>query len=153
MDAETTELPDMGIKGKRGSVRRRKVLRWSLAAMAEESGMGMSYLARRRAESGIEPGTDGLFSTKEMLALFFGDREKEQVGKLAAERRNVELKNAMLEAQIVPTQEVINLVARAMVPIRQIIMSSSMSDVEKNDCLKQIVKLSEQDWTEAADVD
>ena len=115
-----------------------------------EFNMHYEMIARRQRALGIEPGEDGLYTTADIAKMVFGDKEAETIGKLAAERRNVELKNAILEGELIPVKSVLSLCARVVVPLRQKILSSNLSEQERHELLTDIVKLGEIDWAEEA---
>lgn len=141
------------IKGKPAQVAKKregrptsKALRWTLQQAATEFGNDRTQLERRRRALFIEPGEDGCFSSREIAALIFGDKEAEIIGKLAAERKHIEIKNAQLEAELVPTAAVCQLMEGMFVVIRQKICSSKMPQNLITEILEDLVSMGERDW-------
>lgn len=124
--------------------------RWSINRAAVEFGADNSTLERRRRAAGIEPGEDGCYSTRDVAAMIFGDKEAETIRKISAEARQVELKNAITEGELIPVSSVIKICARVLVPVRQKILSSSLSEQERHDMLEDLVALATKDWTKEA---
>ena len=120
--------------------------RWTLNGAAREFGAHREQLERRRRALSIEAGKDGCFSTQQIAAMIFGDKEAETIGKLAAERRQVELKNALTEGELISVAYVIRLAESFLVPVRQKILSSSLTEEERADMLDELVKFGEVDW-------
>ena len=123
-----------------------KLLRWTLNQAALEFGAHRETLERRRRALSIEPGADGNFSSKDIASMLFGDKEAETIGKIAAERKSIEMDNARRAGELIPTSAVIALCEKILVPIRQKICSASMPDDEKNEMLSDLVTLGEIDW-------
>lgn len=134
----------------RGGVVTKTALRWSLNLASQESGVHREQLERRRRQLGIDPREDGLYSTRDVLAMLFGDKEAELIGKLAAERKKVELDNARTEGEVIPTASALKIAGSFLVPARQKILSSSMPDAEKDDVLSDLVRLGDVDWKKEA---
>ncbi len=124
--------------------------RWSINRAAMEFGADNMTLEKRRRAAGIEPGEDGYYSTRDIASLIFGDKEAETIRKISAEARQVELKNAITEGELIPVASVIKICARILVPVRQKILSSSLSEQERHDMLEDLVALATKDWTKEA---
>ena len=60
-------------------------LRWTLNQAAREFGWHREALAKRQRALAIEPGEDGCFTTLNIAAMVFGDKEAETIRKLSAE--------------------------------------------------------------------
>lgn len=129
-----------------------KAIRWNLQMVEREFGTMRDTLAKRARGLSIEPDADGCYSSRDIAAMLFGDREAEMTGKIAAERKNTELKNALLEGELISTALVIRLAESFLVPVRQRILSSGLSEDERAEMLDDLVKFGEVDWnTEATD--
>ncbi len=82
--------------------------------------------------------------------MLFGDKEAEVIGKLAAERGLAEHELARKKGEVIRVELAEKLAAEYLVPARQRILGSGISDEEKNEILADLVKLGEIDWqTEA----
>lgn len=121
-------------------------IRWNLKQAAMEFGWDTTNLERARRSAGVNAGEDGLFSTRQIAKIVFGDKEAEVIAKLQSERRALDLKHAQQSAELIPTVAVVKLGEKIIIPIRQRIMSSNLPDVEKRDLLADLEKLGEIDW-------
>ena len=129
-----------------------ELMRWTLNQAAREFGVHREILERRRRALAIEAGEDGCFASQQISAMMFGDKEAETIGKLAAERKNTELKNALIEGELISVALVIRLAESFLVPVRQRILSSELSEDDRAEMLEDLVKFGEVDWkTEAVD--
>lgn len=133
-------------KGKRAE----ENLRWSLNRAAHEFGLHQAQLDRRRRALGMEPGADGFYSSRDIAAMMFGDKEAETIGKIAAERKSTELSNARQMGELIPTEVACALVERVLIAVKQRFMSSSLSEQEKTDVLEELVSLGHLDWSDQA---
>jgi hypothetical protein len=111
--------------------------------------MHREQLERRKRALGIEPGPDGGYSTKEIAAMVWGDRESEAVGKLREERLALERQRQIDEGELLPisTLDLIN--QKTLVPIRQRILSSALPEADRHEILKDIAVLGDLDWAKA----
>jgi len=138
-------MPTISKKRKSGP-HLKAALRWTLNNAAKEFGAHREKLERRRRALDIQPGNDDCFSSREVAAMLFGDRDAELTGKIAAERKGQELKNARTEGELVPTAAVMKLCERVVIVIRQKICTSSLTESEKDEILNDLVRLGETDW-------
>lgn len=115
-----------------------------------EFGTHREQLERRRRALAIEPGADGCYTSREIAAMLFGDKEAETIGKIAAERKKVELDNARTEGEVIPTASAARISESFLVPVRQKILSCSMTDAEKDEMLLDLVRFGEVDWPKEA---
>ena len=127
-----------------------ELMRWTLNQASREFGVHREQLERRRRALSIEAGQDGCFSSQQVSAMLFGDKEAETIGKLAAERRQIELKNALTEGELISVAYVIRLAESFLVPVRQRILSSGLSEDERAEILDDLVKFGEVDWKSEA---
>ncbi len=137
------------LKKNRGSPRR-EILKWTLNMAEDEFGTKRDTLAGRARQLAIEPSEDGFFTSRQIAAMLFGDKEAEVIGKLAAERGLAEHELARKKGEVIRVELAEKLAAEYLVPARQRILGSGISDEEKNEILADLVKLGEIDWqTEA----
>ena len=144
--------PSKSRKPKRaqGTGRRQEALRWTIQRAATEFGHDRTQLERRRRALGIEPGDDGCFTSQDIALMIFGDKEAEQIGLIAAQRREVEMRNQRAEGELMPVERVAILGERYVTAVRQVVLNSRLSDAEKKDALEEIVQLQETDWSHEA---
>ncbi len=125
-------------------------IRWVISRAAREFGVHHEQLDRRRRALAIESAEDGCYSSQQIAAMMFGDKEAETIGKLAAERRAVELSNAQRMGELIPTAVAAALVERVLIAVKQRFMSSGLSADEKTAVLEELVSLDRLDWSEQA---
>ncbi len=89
------------------------------------------------AES-IDPGPDAKFSTRQICQAIFSNKEIEETLLIRVNREFREIKLAEARHQFIPTEMAINAWAGVIVPMRTIVLSSSLSDTEKTDLLAQL---------------
>lgn len=135
---------------RRGGVVPYKPIAWSLNMAAREFGVHREQLERRRTALGIAGDAKGLFTTQEIGRMMFGDKEAEALGKLAAERGKIERDNARADGDTIPVSVVLRIGARFTVTARQQILTSSMTDAEKDELLAGLMELGEVDWKQEA---
>lgn len=119
--------------------------------MAErETGLGRDTFIKRARAAGIAPGEDGCYATKQIIALLHGDKEAETIANLAESTRGMKIKNDIAEGALISTQLVIRLGESFLVPVRQRILSSELSDEAKAEMLEDLVGMGELDWSAEA---
>lgn len=121
-------------------------IRWTISRAASEFGWHATTLERARRAAGVNAGPDGKFSTRQICQIVFGDKEAALIKKLESDQRNADLKYARDSAELVPTALVVKLDAAMIIPMRQRIMSSSMTDQEKRDLLGDMEAFGNRDW-------
>ena len=112
--------------------------------------MHREAMERRRRAIGAEPGEDGCFTLPDFLRIAHGDREAEATGKLAAERREIEMRVECRQGELIPTAVVETIGAKYLIAARQLILASSMDAAEKDEVLAEFVALGEMDWRDEA---
>lgn len=152
INEDSSSKPEPEVK-KRGGAKSKPALRWSLNQAGYEFHTDSVTLEKRRRTLGIEPGLDLMYSSMDIAKMIFGDKEAETIGKLAAERRQIELKNAVTEGKLIEMDVVLRWAARVVVPIRQCILSSRLPDEDKTYILEQLVKMGETDFGDAGTPD
>ena len=127
-----------------------KSIRWSFQQAERETGLGRDTFIKRARSAGIEPGPDGCYSTRQILALIHGDREAETIANILEDTRGKRLKNDIAEGALIYVELVIRLAESFLVPVRQRILSSGLSDEEKAEMLEDLVGMGEVDWSAEA---
>jgi hypothetical protein len=102
-----------------------------------------------RIKSGIEPGADECFSTQQICAMIYGDKEKAAIKKLEAEARIAERKDAEAAGKMISVESAARINANIAVPIRQMILTSSMPNEERIEILTQITRLENVDFSKS----
>jgi hypothetical protein len=126
--------------------RKLECIRWSIELAASEFGIDRKTLTKRLKANDEEASGDGKFSTAQMFKAIAGDLESERIGLISAQRIGQEIKNAESAGELVPTRKVLALCERIIIPIRQKIISSSLTEQERHDLLSDLVRLGDVDW-------
>ena len=142
--------PDVAKSKRRASRPNDAAIRLTLNRISVEFDLHWQQLDRRRRALGIEPGEDGCFSLHDAKLMVLGDKEAETIGKIAAERREIEMRIACREGELIPTAVVDAMGEKFLVAVRQKILTSGMTDAEKDGVLTDLVALGEVDWKEEA---
>jgi len=121
-------------------------IRWTIAQASAEFDKHRDTLAKALKRLGILPGTDGAFSTLEIVRACCGDDYIEKVGGLRKDNELKDLEIARLKHEMLPTEEVLRVWSGVIVAIRQVVKGSNLSDTEKHECLRQIRELKVQDF-------
>jgi hypothetical protein len=124
-------------------------VRWTINRAAQEFGRDRNALDRMRIKSGIEPGADECFSTQQICAMIYGDKEKAAIKKLEAEARIAERKDAEAAGKMISVESAARINANIAVPIRQMILTSSMPNEERIEILTQITRLENVDFSKS----
>jgi hypothetical protein len=97
----------VGIMGRRQTNIGPEQLRWSLDAAERETGTSKKTFQTRLRDAEIQPGADGLFSTKQILLGITGsDIRQERLREVKARATNMELRNAEREKLLLPASSV-----------------------------------------------
>jgi hypothetical protein len=115
-------------------------LRWSVYLAAREFNLDRSTLAKRLANAEIPPGSDGLYSTGQILKAVVGDIDDVRLRKLIAQARQEELKTAQMEQQLAPVYTISQRLQSVVLAIRSAILSCSEISVDKQDELLGVLK-------------
>ena len=97
----------------------------------------------------MEPGEDGCYSTREIAAIVWGDKEAEATGKIREERLALERARLVDEGQLLPLDILEKLNQIMLVPMRQRILLSNLPEADRHEILKDLAALGELDWAKA----
>jgi hypothetical protein len=122
--------------------------RWTVDRAGAEFGLSSKTVSNRIKSAGVHPGDDGKFSTKDIHAAICSDLEKAKLRKLQFETKRTEeereglaLANAARRGELVHKADFIRRFEGIYAQMRQLIMSSSMIDAEKDELLRKIAEL------------
>jgi hypothetical protein len=139
------------VKGRpTGGVANSRAMRWSLNFAAQEFGIDRNVVDRSRRHLGIEPGADGMFSTKQICAMIFGDKQLADAKRAEADAESAIRRNQREAGELIPTSVAVALVEPIMVVVRQKICALPISDAEKDDVLADLFAAKDLDWAKAA---
>jgi nucleotide-binding universal stress UspA family protein len=129
----------------------REPVRWSLRDAEAEFPISRDTLSKRLLQLGEQPGTDDKFSTKQVCAAVFGDREREQ-SRLAKEQADrIALDNAERRRTLIPVDDAVTLAGRFVFVVRQHIATLDITTDEKNAILADLQRLASVDFTKPPD--
>src|SRR5687768_13860861 len=123
---------------------------WSISALSEETGLDRRTIKKRLAlvkPADTTPAGDPLYAGQVAFPALFGVEHKPQniaeseARKKEAEASLAELQLARERNQVVEVESVLRVWQNIAIAIRQVIKHSSLSDVEKQECLRQIREL------------
>jgi hypothetical protein len=125
-------------------------IRWTIELAASEFGVDRKTVTKGLKALDIEAGADGKYSTADIDKAIHGDLDSERVQMVRAQRIGQEINNSRAIGEIIPTAVAAKLGADLLVPIRQKILSSSLTDDEKTQILEDLVRFGEIDWQQEA---
>jgi hypothetical protein len=116
-------------------------IRWTINAAANEFPINQKTLAERIRKAGIDPGTDGKFSTDQICRACFGDLRGEQTRETKARADKLEIQNLKTLGLVLDKDVVQNFCTGFGMILRKEILASSMTDEEKDESLSNIKAL------------
>lgn len=127
--------------------RHRSRLRWTIIEAASEFPIAHNTLADRLRKGGIEPGSDGKWSTAQICSAIFGDLRGEQT-RLAKENADARaLENEKTRGRLLEAEDVYRHYEGVFVTFRQKTLASSMTDEEKDEFLNDLRPLKSRIYT------
>ena len=121
---------------------RHEPIRWTAEKAASEFGINPRTLTKNLRQASIEVGKDGKFSTAQICAAVFGDRESEELRKVREEADKVAIHNAKERGALVEAEAVFRTFHGVFISMRQTILGSELSDREKDELLNNLRALS-----------
>lgn len=106
--------------------------------MCRELNLHRSTLTKRLKSSDVQAGKDGKYSTADIFRGLSGDLNTERIAKIRAERELLELELEHERGQVANLSDMELAWSGIVVALRQVIKGSSMSQAEKERCLKEI---------------
>lgn len=91
----------------------KEAIRWNLQMVEREFDRDRRDLVKRVRALSIEHGKDGNYSSRQVEAILFGDKEAEVIAKLNAERRKTELDMEITRRERIPIEITNNVNAEA----------------------------------------
>ncbi len=133
--------------------KRRTAFRWRLRDAEAEMGVSAQTLAKRMIQLAENPGEDGKYSTKQICAAVFGDKEFEQTRRAKEQADRIAIDNAERRRQLIPVEDVLIIARRFGFAIRQKFLASSMDEEEKRVVLLEVARLEGADYSQLPDDD
>jgi hypothetical protein len=107
--------------------------------------MHRDTLTKYLRREGIHPGPDGKFSTQEIVKGVYGDLRSEQVRETRARADRLELELARERKQVIPAPRVLSFLENVFVAVKMKILGSSLSELEQEKILNDLVSLKDAD--------
>jgi hypothetical protein len=116
-------------------------LRWSLHSASREFQMDRETIARRLSEANQEVGSDGLYSSMQLLAAFMGgDIRQEKLRETRARALRLELQNAKEQNRSLNAEEVYQGLERLFVTLKQEVLGSALSPDAQRSLLSHLAE-------------
>lgn len=123
-----------------------KPIRWGVELAASEFGINPRTVSSRIKTTGIIPGDDGKFSTKQIAAAVFGDIDGERLRETRAKADGLELENQRKRGEVIYVAEFVREYHSVLIGMKQIIMNSKLKEEDKNEILGNLARIqTEQD--------
>lgn len=116
-------------------------VRWTIAAACADFGVERKFLLRRIKTAGILPGPDNKYSTADIHRAIFGDMDAERLRKTTEEANAIALTNAVSRGDLIDKSDFLKRYETVYSGMRQRIMSSGMTDQEKDELLGDLQRL------------
>jgi phage terminase Nu1 subunit (DNA packaging protein) len=101
---------------------------------------GETFAKRWKARD-MPPGEDGRWSTRQVCAIVFGDKEGERLRLTTEQADKVALENAEKRRELVHIDEILAGASRFIAAAKSRILASSMTDEEKDQVLQDLAGL------------
>lgn len=118
-------------------------IRWTIHRAADEFGIERHTLAGKMKRSECVVGSDGCYSTQQIATVIFDDLKAEQIRKTRAEADGHEIANRQKLGQLVDVEEFCRRYDPVFLDVKRLVMSSKLTDQEKDDLLAGMAKLLE----------
>ncbi|MES2995890.1 MAG: hypothetical protein V4733_03680 [Verrucomicrobiota bacterium] len=129
---------------------------WTIAQWCREVGGDRHDFQRKVAASDIKPtgiadgrakGAD-LYRVRDLVKVAIGgDHEAEKLRKTREEADRLALQNARARGELVEIAAVKRLGEKVMAAVRNRLLNMPLTDEEKDQCLRELLSLSEMDWS------
>jgi hypothetical protein len=125
-----------------------KPVRWTVEQACSEFDINPRTLSKRLKGLGTEAGEDGKFSTRQITRAVFSDLEMEQA-RLARVNANIkEVEEARVKNKVLDTEIVFGVWENIALSIRRTILTSGMTDAEKDSCLVELKSFGLSDYVD-----
>jgi hypothetical protein len=115
-----------------------KPIRWNVEQAAGEFGRDRKTVAKLIRTAGIEPGEDGRYSTRDIVAALFGDLRSETTREKKARANLLELEEEKQRGRLLDAEQVYRAYESVFIVLRQkILASTSLLDDEKDEFINE----------------
>lgn len=115
-------------------------IRWTIEHASREFGLDKKTLSGRLKREGILPGTDGHWSTKQIVSAIHGDLESERIRKTRAEADQIEKENRKMDGELVDLDDLKIIFGKITASMVSVIMASKLSESEKDALRESLAK-------------
>lgn len=113
-------------------------VRWTITRAAIECGLQPTQLKAKRVAADIHPGTDHKFSTRQILAMIYGDKAQADARRAVADAAAAVRRDQREAGELLPTATAKHAFDPIGIILRQKICASSMTENEKDEMLADI---------------
>jgi hypothetical protein len=113
-------------------------IRWTIDVAAGEFGINRATLAKRIRESGMLPGKDQKFSTKEIFKAISGDLEAARIRQANEDADLKKVRKLQIARKLCAVETVEHVWTAALVDIRQRVSNWQIPDMLKQEMLKEL---------------
>jgi hypothetical protein len=113
-------------------------IRWTLEKAGYEFNIDHRALGKRVRRESLEVGDDGCFSTAQICAAVFGDKDAEDLRLTREQADAQEIKNRRSRFELLESETVYKFFEQYFIVIRQRILASSLTREDQDDLLREI---------------
>src|SRR6516164_2924419 len=113
-------------------------IRWTMRQAGREFGLSFETVRRKLSETHQEPGADGCFSTKQLLASVYGSLYAARLRTQNEQAEKLRIQNEVSLSELLRRPELMTALAQIADAIKSRIMTSELSRVAKEDILRDI---------------
>lgn len=125
--------------------RRWEPTRWSISQAASEFGADHRSLTRKLTQSSAEPGSDGRYSTAQIIAALYGDRESEELREIREKADKLAIANRKARGELIPAESVYAWAEGIFIAIRQAILNSGLPQETQDATLTNLQRLTSEE--------
>lgn len=121
--------------------RPRASFRWSTDHAAREFGCDRRTIDKNLARESIEPGEDGKFSTAQIIAATFGDRDAEELREIRERADKLAIENRRRRGELIPIEQVYAYFSGVLIAFREKILALPIEQQDRDDILRDFQKI------------
>lgn len=121
--------------------RPRASFRWTLDLAAREFGCDRRTIEKNLARESIEPGEDGKYSTAQIIAATFGDRDAEELREIRERADKLAIENRRRRGELIPIEQVYAYFSGVLIAFREKILALPIEQQDRDDILRDFQKI------------
>ena len=126
-------------------MRKPALLRWTVGMASAEFDLDPKTLRKRLRAAGITAGDDGRYSTAQLVQAVSGDLRYEQTRETRARADRLEMELAKERGEVIHRERVFQFLENIFIAVKMKILGSSLSELEKEKILNDLVGLRDAD--------